>query len=226
VTFKVIVADPPWAFRDKLRMGKTKRGSLDIYQVLPASAIAELPVHKVAAPDALLALWCPAALLGDGFRVGAEWGFGRPSTVWTWVKRWPLRGRVASLIRSILKTSTKMPQAQREELELLLACGKLAWNQGHTFRAADEHCLIFRRGSLGRPARQFRNVWPGPPLKPHSKKPEALQDQLDAMYPDGERLELFARRLRPGWLCTGLEIDGRDAREFVVRLAAAGCSAP
>lgn len=32
-----------------------------------------------------------------------------------------------------------------------------------------------------------------------SVKPEALQDKLDRYYPNARKLELFARRLRPGW---------------------------
>src|SRR5690606_15124530 len=39
----------------------------------------------------------------------------------------------------------------------------------------------------------------------HSAKPEDLQDMLDKMFPNGNKLEMFARRQRPGWWCIGNE---------------------
>ena len=92
--------------------------------------------------------------------------------------------------------------------------GLLAFGMGHTFRGATEHALIFRRGKKIPPKEHHRNVYIGPPLK-HSEKPPALQSDLDAMYPDGERLELFARREYPGWQCSGLELDGFDVRDLI-----------
>ena len=39
----------------------------------------------------------------------------------------------------------------------------------------------------------------------HSKKPEHVQDELDEIYPGARKLELFARRSRPGWDTWGNE---------------------
>lgn len=39
----------------------------------------------------------------------------------------------------------------------------------------------------------------------HSRKPEALQDMIDAAWPDLPKLEMFARRPRPGWNAWGNE---------------------
>jgi hypothetical protein len=40
----------------------------------------------------------------------------------------------------------------------------------------------------------------------HSRKPEAVQDALERLFPDGPRLELFARRPRFGWTVWGNEV--------------------
>ena len=40
----------------------------------------------------------------------------------------------------------------------------------------------------------------------HSAKPEAFQDMVEAVSP-GPRLELFARRARPGWTVWGNEVE-------------------
>ncbi len=92
----------------------------------------------------------------------------------------------------------------------------LAFGMGHHFRNCTEHALIGVRGKVTPRRRNVRNVIQWPAL-PHSSKPEILQDLLEEMYLGGERegLELFARRVRPGWHCLGNEIDGRDIRDVL-----------
>jgi site-specific DNA-methyltransferase (adenine-specific) len=42
----------------------------------------------------------------------------------------------------------------------------------------------------------------------HSQKPEVVQDKIERLYgPDVSKVELFARRERPGWVCWGDELD-------------------
>jgi N6-adenosine-specific RNA methylase IME4 len=61
----------------------------------------------------------------------------------------------------------------------------------------------------------------------HSKKPEDVQDRIEALMPNARRLELFATRTRPGWDTVGLALDpAHDVRspEFwdVLRRTAEG----
>lgn len=75
---------------------------------------------------------------------------------------------------------------------------------GKWFRNQHEILLLARRG-------RFRA--PDPSLLPasvvfaprgrHSQKPEGVQDMIERVYPDARRLEMFARRRRPGWECWG-----------------------
>jgi N6-adenosine-specific RNA methylase IME4 len=84
--FDVIVADPPWQFSDKLTMSDVKRGAEANYQgVLDLAAICELPVKRVAADNALLALWCPSSMIADGLDVMRAWGFEQKQ-IYTWLK--------------------------------------------------------------------------------------------------------------------------------------------
>lgn len=57
----------------------------------------------------------------------------------------------------------------------------------------------------------------------HSRKPEIIQDRIERLFPlrpeQGYYLEMFARRLRPGWVCLGNEISGRDIRADLQGLA-------
>lgn len=93
----------------------------------------------------------------------------------------------------------------------------LAMGMGHHFRGATEHALIGTRGRPKPKNRAQRNVHLSP-ATPHSVKPEFLQDSLDKMYPDTAKLELFARRDRPGWTCVGNECPstfGVDIRDWL-----------
>jgi N6-adenosine-specific RNA methylase IME4 len=84
--------------------------------------------------------------------------------------------------------------------------GKLAFNMGRNFRNATESALFGVRGKTKCLNRSQRNVALDLQLA-HSTKPDTLQERLELMF-DGERLELFARRERPGWVTVGNECPG------------------
>lgn len=67
-----------------------------------------------------------------------------------------------------------------------------------------EFCLFCRRGKLPT-QRRVNSQWFEWPRGRHSAKPEAFQDMVEAVSP-GPRLELFARRERPGWTVWGNEV--------------------
>jgi N6-adenosine-specific RNA methylase IME4/ParB-like chromosome segregation protein Spo0J len=89
----------------------------------------------------------------------------------------------------------------------------LVWDKeimgmGHWVRGQHEDLLIAIKGS--------------PPLPPtesvpasvirerrrqHSRKPEASYRIIEAMYPDLPKIELFARKARPGWQAWGNEVE-------------------
>jgi N6-adenosine-specific RNA methylase IME4 len=74
-----------------------------------------------------------------------------------------------------------------------------------------EFVLLGVRGSM-RPERKMLNQVVITPRMPHSVKPEEVADRIELMYPQERKLELFARRRRPGWACLGNEITGHDIR--------------
>lgn len=197
--YGVVVADPPWAFQDRLTMSDVKRGAASQYATLTVAELQRLPINLLAADPSVLALWCPAALVPDGLAVLQAWSFDYKG-VFTWVK------------------TTRSGVAAGSDAEEIPADASLAFGMGRQFRAATEHALLGTRGIPGPvPApKSERNVILHPAL-PHSQKPEGLQDALDRMYPGARRLELFARRVRPGWVCVGDECPetmGVDIREW------------
>jgi N6-adenosine-specific RNA methylase IME4 len=182
MAYDVIVADPPWTYRDKAKAGA--RGAEDQYPCLSLTNLAALDVRSVAAPDCALFLWATPPLLPDALELIRAWGFTYKTVAFVWVKR----GQ----------------------------SGKLAWGMGSWTRANAEMVLLATRG---RPKRFDAGVHQvvEAPLGSHSSKPEEVQDRIEMLFaPDVRRLELFARRKRALWTCTGLDSDGVDVRSFLV----------
>lgn len=184
--FRVVVADPPWPFGDKLP--GPGRGAARQYDLL-GDAIAmrqfiggEL-VDQVT-DDAYLFLWRVSAgagidiitLVERAYAVARAWGFA-PKTEIIWRKQ------------------TKN--------------GARHFGMGRHFRMEHEACIVATRGRPKPLARNIRSVFDAKAPSSangraiHSAKPERFYtDVVEKIYP-GPYLELFARRRRPGWTCVG-----------------------
>jgi len=208
--YGVIVADPPWSFGDRLTMSDVKRGSESNYGVLDKRAITTLDVKGVAADNAVLGLWFPASLLSEAYCCMDAWGFEQKQ-IWVWVK-----------------TSVKEPYKSEGgpgENELGVSEDlKMAFGMGRLARGACEYLLVGVRGKVYNDlaVKNIRNVFLAPNAK-HSAKPEKVQEALELMFVKYDKLELFARRDRPGWICVGDECpstEGEDIRDSLKRLSA------
>ncbi len=86
--FHTVLADPAWRFDNATGKVAPEHRRLRRYRTLPLKRILALPVERIMAPTAHLYLWCPNALLPDGLRVMAAWGFTYKSNlVWHKVRK-------------------------------------------------------------------------------------------------------------------------------------------
>lgn len=177
--FGLILADPPWPFRDKgsrMHPSYAGRGREQAhYQVQTIEDIMAMGslVKLLAARDSFLALWVPNALVIDGKvdrdgtpvklstgeRVALAWGF-HPVQLIPWVK------------------TDKS--------------GKPRLGGGHYTRVVTEQLILARRGK----ARVLRRDEPGVIIEPrgrHSAKPDETYRKLERLCA-GPYLELYARR--------------------------------
>lgn len=84
--FRVIYADPAWLFADAKTGGNHTSGASQKYDVMPLSAIQQLPVQSICQPNAILFLWVPTALkFSHGWTTMVAWGFDYKTTVY-WEK--------------------------------------------------------------------------------------------------------------------------------------------
>jgi N6-adenosine-specific RNA methylase IME4 len=232
--FRVIVADPPWELSDKLTMSDVKRGAASNYPVLDLEAIKNLEVEKLAANDSVLALWVPSSILQVGLDTMKNWGYEHKQiNVWVKTKKAPMDIPIKRF-KEWQRNRMKMTMAQiKRQPELTLEDFVrefdlneiLDFNLGHLFRQTHELCLLGTRGKIydkmKNKAQRSVHIQSAYGMA-HSEKPELLQDQLDTIFGNVKKLELFARRVRKGWECVGLECPttpGEDIRDAIPRLA-------
>jgi N6-adenosine-specific RNA methylase IME4 len=204
--YQVIIADPPWSFDDKLAKMKapTKRGAASQYDVMTLADIIGLDVASLADPaGCVLALWVPGSFMESGIKVYQGWGFKLKQN-YTWVK-------------------TKKRKLKAGELAH--PANHLAFGMGRLFRQTHETALICTSGksvytSLEDHSQRSVTFWPN---MGHSQKPPTLHFSLEAMFPQANKLELFARRDFPGWTCVGKECPSsldEDIVDSIKRLQA------
>jgi len=79
--FGTILVDPPWRFQNKTGKVAPEHRRLSRYGTMSLEEIIALPVERVAAAKSHLYLWCPNALLPQGFAVMQAWGFTYKSNI-------------------------------------------------------------------------------------------------------------------------------------------------
>jgi N6-adenosine-specific RNA methylase IME4 len=83
--FDLILADPPWHFTTYSQKGQGRSPGRH-YSTMDLDWICRLPISKLAADDAGLALWVYGPLLPRALDVMRAWGFDYNSDLITWVK--------------------------------------------------------------------------------------------------------------------------------------------
>lgn len=186
-SYGCIVADPPWYFRTRTTV-VSDRDPQQHYRVMSAAEIEALPVRDLALPDAHLFLWCTGPCLPQAFGVIEAWGFRYSGVAFTWVK----------LKRSYDALQLRMLPTAESDLHVGL---------GFTTRKNAEFCLLARRGSAKRTAKNVREIIMSP-VREHSRKPEEFRERVNAYIGPGVRVaELFARSRHPGWDAWGNEVE-------------------
>ena len=233
--FRVIDADCPWPFSDKLTMSETKRGAASVYATLSIEDLKALPVKDIAEDDAVLLLWCPSSLLQEGLDVMKAWGFRQTQThIWVKTKKFHL-GDLYKDLKLWIKHKDDKPLSDdvvgikgiwslEEVIKSFSLDNVLSFGLGRLFRQSHELVLIGVRGKVYSHLanKSQRSVHFFPATK-HSTKPDLLQNMIQEMFPGAEhqKLEMFARRDKAGWTCVGLEVPstpGEDIRASIDRL--------
>jgi N6-adenosine-specific RNA methylase IME4 len=120
-----------------------------------------------------------------------------------------------SCVLFLWSTAPHLPEA----LDVMRAWGfayrtNVVWKKdrtglGYWFRNQHEHLLVGVRGDVPAPSPEarFASVVEAPRTA-HSVKPDAVAAMIEHMFPNMPKLEMFARKARPGWDVWGNEAPG------------------
>lgn len=185
--FRVLCADPPWKFGDKLpgasRGAEKNYDVLTIDDIKAGNFVGGRALQNVA-DDAYLFLWRVSAgkdiedltFAEEAYAVARAWGFA-PKTEIIWRKQ------------------TKK--------------GKRHFGMGWHIRNEHETCVLAVRGRPKPLVRNIRSVFdaPAPPDSRgrafHSAKPETFYTDVVQRLSAGPYCELFGRKQRAGWTVLG-----------------------
>ena len=184
--FGTIMADPPWQFQNKTGKVAPEHRRLNRYSTMTLDQICAMPVSDLADDPSHLYLWVPNALLPEGLKVMAAWGFQYKSNIiWEKIRKdgGPDGRGVGFYFRNvteILLFGTRGKKART------LSPGRSQVN----FMTAEEP-----DGDLVKTRK-----------REHSRKPDE-QYRIIEECSWGPYLELFARGERPGWSVWGNQAD-------------------
>lgn len=197
-TFNVISADPPWNFKPYGKQGDQSRTPDRHYPTLNTKELGRVNVPSLAAKNCALLMWSSGPFLAQSLELGKAWGFEYKTMLFIWLKR-SSEGR--------------------------------AWHFGNGYytHANAEPVLLFTRGRIGRVSAAVAQIideyhgqmelWDSTivaRVRRHSEKPEEYFNRVNQLFGENvPKVELFARRTRPGWTCIGNEIDGSDIRDVL-----------
>lgn len=94
--------------------------------------------------------------------------------------------------------------------------GKHSFGCGYWTRKNTEKVLLFTKGEPHRQSASVPELVVAPRSR-HSEKPEEVGARIERLVP-GPYVELFARRVRPGWTCLGRELTGLDLADDIARV--------
>jgi N6-adenosine-specific RNA methylase IME4 len=181
--FPVIVADAPWRFGTPYPKGDRCKAP---YSTLPTEEICRL--IPPAATNALLCLWVLPHMSHDAHQVIDAWGFAWNSVTKFWQPA------------SKLYWLKKEPDGPSQ--------------RGKGYRALEdqvEEFWICTRGQFvaPMPGKQFKQGYLIEQPREHSRKPDEFYKEIERLYPNCARLEMFARPpFRPSWWVSGDEVPG------------------
>lgn len=92
------------------------------------------------------------------------------------------------------------------EPKTVLTWVKTRMGLGDWLRGQTEHCILSARG---KPVVTLTNQTTALMAAPadHSSKPDEFYELVETLCPDLRRLELFSRRTRDGWFCSGSDVE-------------------
>jgi len=232
---EIILRDCPWRYMQytspKTAMkgehwGRTK--GMSPYDCLHTGTIAEMPLERIAAKDAIMLDWVTFPKLNEAIEAVEFRRNKNGNPIWrykacpfVWVKVTPqARNNWLKLCQMMDKGDILYTDMWEWFLGIKTIPGLPGlWHRGTGYysMANVEICALYTKGSPSFRINKDVGSLIIEPVGEHSAKPRGIYDKIDRLFgTERKRAELFARRSNPppdDWLATGLEWDGMDICE-------------
>lgn len=198
--YQVIYSDPPWDYNGQTKfLGKSKHSSAKHHY--PTMTVPDMieeftpQIEEWADDDCLLYMWTSSPHLDQAITLGEAWGFDYKTVAFVWNKVLP--------------------------------------NPGFYTMSDTELCLVFKKkgGKIPKPrgARNIRQTFTSSvedletmyleqKRKEHSRKPMEFRHRIDEMFPQQNKMEMFARTTLSGWDVFGNETEKFDSQMNILNL--------
>lgn len=140
--YQVIVADPPWSYRNKKTGGSMQSGAAAKYPNLDIDELKEIPVRDISARDSILILWVTSPLLPEGIELLQAWGYQYKAALYWDKDRYGMgfwyRGQIEPCLIGI---RGKVPAFRSSERNLFTEKARRHSEKPETFWKLIEPCL-------------------------------------------------------------------------------------
>lgn len=202
--YQLFYVDPCWSYDNKGTRAKAENH----YPTMTLADLKRLPVHQLAAPDAVLVMWWVGPMENEARQLAESWGFKvKNMKFFTWLK---LNECAERNIEDELKRLKKNRKGVHGADVIRMVQEQLRMGLGNYTRSNAESALVAVRGN-GIP-RVSGSVKQSiiEPIGRHSAKPAEARRRLEELYGPVPRIELFSRGDAPGWHHWGNENPRND----------------
>lgn len=175
--YDIVLIDPPWSYAGQ----QDKWGAAaKFYPTMSNEELLAFPAYDWLSPKGIMFVWATSPRLDFAIDCIRAWGLTYRGVAFNWIKtkKDGIPVGAQGVRPSIVKPTS----------ELVLAASRV--KTGRPMKLFDES---IRQIVLA-------------PKQEHSRKPDAIHESIERMYPDASKIELFARRRREGWDAWGNEV--------------------
>lgn len=180
--YDVVLADPPWDY-----YGSPSKWAAagKFYPLMKDEELLQFPMKGWLSDPGVLFLWSTGPRLDLAVRCIESWGLSYRGVAFVWVK--------TKQDGTPIKAQGVRPSIIKPLTEFVLMASTVA--KGRPLPINDESVVQTVLAPRGK----------------HSEKPDEVQERIEQLYPYLTKVELFARKTRPGWDHWGNEVPISDA---------------
>jgi len=197
--YDILYIDPPWKFNARSNTNtKFGGGAMKHYPTMTMSEIKKLDFSLLLKDNGLAYVWVTLAKLPECINAIQSKDLQYATTGFVWVK---------------LKGSSDTP-TDTHRYYMDDTYYRPFFGVGNYTASNAEICLIFRKNKMIKYEQKVSQIIISK-IEEHSKKPKEAYDLLNTMYPNADKLEIFARNSYEGFDSIGNQFNDMDIKEVL-----------